>query len=145
MHTSDKSGAESPVTPGLSFPALTWAMLAVAYYKGKKDLDGAIKVLEETVKVAKKNGLLWSLYAWILVQEKRNDAAIDVLARGKAAAPDDNYLAENLTLLQNGKALKMKSYGEQWYQFGLEMPPGAAAAMQPKMGHPRMRGGMRRR
>ncbi|MCA9078922.1 MAG: hypothetical protein KDA58_00125 [Planctomycetaceae bacterium] len=30
MHTSDKSGAESPVTPGLSFPALTWAMLAVA-------------------------------------------------------------------------------------------------------------------
>ncbi|MEZ4436148.1 MAG: tetratricopeptide repeat protein [bacterium] len=120
-----------------------WAMLAVAYYKGRKDTDAALAVLEDSVKVAGKNGILWALYAWILEQSERVDAAIDVLVRGKAAASDDPRLAENLTLLQNNKSMKMRGYGEQWYQFGLERPK--VAGMQPRMGHPRMRGGPRRR
>lgn len=120
-----------------------WAMLAVAYYKGRKDTDAALGVLEDSVKVAGKNGILWALYAWILEQSGRVDAAIDVLVRGKAAASDDPRLAENLALLQNDKSMKMRGYGEQWYQFGLERPK--VAGMQQKMGHPRMRGGPRRR
>lgn len=117
-----------------------WAMLAVAYYKSKKDIDKAVEVLEDTTKIAKKNGILWSLYAWMLTQEKRRDEAIDVLVRGKDAAPDDPHLVENLTLLQNNKSMKMRAYGEQWYQFGLEKPRGVAAAQQQKIGHPRSRG-----
>lgn len=120
-----------------------WAMLAVAYYKGRKDLDGAVRVLEDAVKVAKKQGMLWSLYAWILWKEERLDDAIAVLARGKEAAADDKNLGENLTALQNRKKMNMRGYGEQWYQFGLERPK--MAGMQPQMGHPRMRGGARRR
>lgn len=121
-----------------------WAMLAVAHYKGKKDLDAATAVLEDTVGIAKKQGLLWSLYAWILWKEKRLDDAVDVLARGKEAAPDDPRIAENLTALQNRKKPNLRGYGEQWYQFGLEQPRAAAAA-GPRMGHPRMRGKGRRR
>ncbi len=120
-----------------------WAMLAVAHFKGKKDVDTAAAVLEDTVAIAGKNGILWGLYAWILAKAKRTDEAIDVLVRGKAAAPDDPRLAENLTLLQNNKSMKMRGYGEQWYQFGLERPK--MAGMQQRMGHPRMRGGARRR
>ncbi len=120
-----------------------WAMLAVAYYKGRKDVDAALVVLEDTERIAKKNGIVWSLHAWILHKEKRNDDAIDVLVRGKDAAPDDPRIPENLQLLQNNKSMKMRGYGEQWYQFGLERPKMAGAQM--RMGHPRMRGGARRR
>ena len=120
-----------------------WAMLAVSYYKGDKNLDKAVEVLEDSVKVATKQGLLWSLYAWILWTEQRLDSAIEVLARGKAAAPDDKVLAENLNALQNRKKPNMRAYGEQWFQFGLEQPK--MAGMKQQMGHPRMRGAARRR
>ena len=122
-----------------------WAMLAVAHYKGKKDVDAAKGVLEDTVVIAKKQGLLWNLYAWILWKEGRLDEAVDVLARGKEAAPDDPHVAGNLTALQNRKKPNMRGYGEQWYQFGLEQPRAMAAAAGGKMGHPRMRGKGRRR
>lgn len=121
-----------------------WAMLAVAHYKGRKDLDAARAVLEDTVVVARKQGLLWNLYAWILWNEKQLDDAVDVLARGKEAAPDDPHVAENLNALQNQKKPSMRGYGEQWYQFGLEQPR-AVAAGGPRMGHPRMRATSRRR
>ncbi len=124
-----------------------WAMLAVCYYKGEKSVEQATAVLEGAVKVSAKEGLLWSLYGWILMQEGQTDAAIDVMARGKAAQPDDARLGENLSLLQNGKKMQMRAYGEQWYQFGLERPRAAmqqARHAQPKMSHPRARGNRRR-
>ncbi len=120
-----------------------WAMLAVAYYKGKKDTDKAVTVLEETTVIARKEPLLWNLYAWILWQEKRNDEAVNVLARAREILPDDPRIAENLKQLQNGKKMRMKDYGEQWYQFGLEQPK--MAGMKQQMSHPRMRAAMRRR
>ncbi|MBU0553960.1 hypothetical protein KKF91_14275 [Myxococcota bacterium] len=120
-----------------------WVMLAVAYYKGKKDLSRCLGVLEDSVKIAPKESLLWAVYAWILWKEKRLDEGIDVLARAAAALPDDPRIQENLTSMQNKKGMKMRGYGEQWYQFGLERPK--VGAMQPQMGHPRMRAKGRRR
>ncbi len=120
-----------------------WAMLAVAYYKGRQNAAKALELLDDVTRFIKKEGVLWSIYAWILVQEKRNSEAIDVLVRGKEAAPNDSVLAENLELLQNNKPLQMKNYGDLWYQFGLERPK--MPNLQPKMGHPRMKGrGLRR-
>jgi len=120
-----------------------WAMLAVAHFRPDRGIDGAVEVLEAAVKVAPKPGMLWSLYAWILWKSKRLDEAIAVLARGKEAADEDKQLKENLSLLQNRKPMKMRGYGEQWYQFGLEQP--RMAGNQARMGHPRMRGNSRRR
>ena len=121
-----------------------WAMLAVAYYKSKKDIGRAIEVLESTVAIAKKDALLWNLYAWILWKENRLDEAIGILVRAKDAVPDDARLSENLTALQNRKSMKMRAYGDQWYQFGLEKPK--IAGMQQQMMHPRARAAnMRRR
>jgi predicted Zn-dependent protease len=121
-----------------------WAMLAVAYYRARKDLDGATRVLENAVKVAHKESLLWNLYAWLLWKEGQLDRAIAVLARGKGEVGDEQRLVDNLTALQNRKDMKMKAFGEQWYQFGLERPK--IAGMQPQMSHPRVRNtGMRRR
>ncbi|MEE2789601.1 MAG: hypothetical protein VX589_19840 [Myxococcota bacterium] len=120
-----------------------WAMLAIAHYRTEDNIEGAVQVLEGAVNAAPKVGLLWNIYGWILWKEKRLDEAIAVLVRGKEKADTDKRLDENLTALQNRKGMKMKGYGQQWYQFGLEQPRVAAA--QGQIGHPRMRGGSRRR
>jgi tetratricopeptide (TPR) repeat protein len=101
---------------------LSRGILAAARYR-KKNLTGAWTLLEEAVKVAPKEGLAWSTYAWLLEKEGRHDDALAVLGRGCAALPDDEKLKESQQALQNGKKLKLwKLYGEQWYQFRLEPP-----------------------
>ncbi len=99
------------------------AILAAARYR-KRDLAGALSLLEDAVKVGEKEGLAWSVYAWILEKEGRHEEAIRVLGRGAAALPKDEKVKESLQALQNGKKLKLwKLYDQQWYQFRLEPPP----------------------
>ncbi len=140
LTASQVSGAKAKLMHQL-WPA--WAMLAVAHFRTEGGIDKAVEVLEAAVKVAPKPALLWSLYAWLLWKSKRLDDAIGVLARAKESADEDKHLKENISLLQNRKPMKMRGYGEQWYQFGLEQP--RMAANQARMGHPRMRGNSRRR
>jgi predicted Zn-dependent protease len=98
-------------------------MLGAARYR-KNDLGAATKVLEDAVSVNKKEGVLWSLYAWILEKEDRHADAIEVLARAARANPSDEKVKTSLQSLQNGKKLKLgKLYAEQWFQFMLERPP----------------------
>ncbi len=98
-------------------------MLGAARYR-KRDIDGTTRVLEDAVKSNKKEGVLWSLYAWILEKEDRHDQAIRILGRAASANPSDEKLKSSLQALQNGKKLKLgKLYAEQWFQFMLERPP----------------------
>ena len=98
-------------------------MLGVARYR-KRDLDGMKKVFDEAVKVNKKEGVLWSTYAWILEKEDRHEDAVKVLGRAAAANPLDEKVKSSLQSLQNGKKLKLgKLYGQQWFQFHLEAVP----------------------
>ncbi len=98
-------------------------MLGAARYR-KRDLEGATKVLEDAVKSNKKEGVVWSLYAWILEKEDRHEQAIAILGRGVGANSSDEKLKSSLQALQNGKKLKLgKLYAEQWFQFMLERPP----------------------
>ncbi len=98
-------------------------LLAAARYR-RRDLAGATKVLEDAVRTSKKEGVLWSAYAWILEKEGRHEEAIRVLGRGVAANGADEKLKTSLQALQNGKKLKLgKLYAEQWFMFRLEAPP----------------------
>jgi tetratricopeptide (TPR) repeat protein len=98
-------------------------MLGASRYR-KQDVAAATGVLEEAVRSNKKEGVLWSLYAWILEKEGRHEQAIAVLGRAVAANPSDEKLKTSLQALQNGKKLKLgKLYAEQWFQFMLERPP----------------------
>jgi tetratricopeptide (TPR) repeat protein len=95
-------------------------MLGAALYR-KRDLQAAKRVFEEAVKANKKEGVLWSAYAWILEKENAHADAIAVLGRAVTANPSDEKLKSSLQSLQNGKKLKLgKLYGEQWFQFHLE-------------------------
>jgi len=99
------------------------AMLGVTRYRAR-DLPGAIRVFDEAVKVNKKEGLLWQVYAWILEKEDRHAEAIALLGRATAANPSDEKLKSSLQALQNDKKLKLgKLYAEQWFQFRLENVP----------------------
>ena len=98
-------------------------MLAVSRYR-QRDLAGMREVFEGAVKAAKKEGVIWSVYAWVLEKEGQHEDAIAVLSRAVAANPSDEKLKGSLQALQNGKKLKLgKVYGEQWFQFHLEAPP----------------------
>jgi len=99
------------------------AMLGVARYRAR-DLAAALKIFEGAVKVNKKEGLLWQVYAWVLEKEGRHEESIAVLGRAAAANPADEKLKSSLQALQNGKKLKLgKLYAEQWFQFRLEAVP----------------------
>lgn len=99
------------------------AMLAVIYYKEKK-YDLMDKVFKDATKMTKKAGLLWGVWAYCHWRLGNIDKAIQILSTGKGYLNDaDPNLTQNLLSLQNSKKMRMKGYGEQWYQFQLELSP----------------------
>ncbi len=106
------------------------AMLAMIYYREKK-MAKMNEVFMATTKHVKKAGLLWSLWAYCVWRNGDLEKAIGILAQGKKILGDaDPHLAQNLLSLQNDKKMKMKAYGDQWYQFQLEFSPAQTQARQ---------------
>jgi tetratricopeptide (TPR) repeat protein len=97
------------------------AMLAILQWK-RGEKDKAKETFEMALKSGKKESLLYGVYAYVLTEMKDRDRAIAVLNRGLKICKGDERLQVNLTNLQNNKPMKMKVYGEQWYQFMLERP-----------------------
>lgn len=97
-------------------------MLAVIYMR-KKEFDKMTKTFEKGVKSNAKEPLLWNLYAYCLNKNGERDKAIDVLNRAVKKVKSDERTASNLRALQNNAKMKMKSFGELWYQFHLETVP----------------------
>jgi tetratricopeptide (TPR) repeat protein len=118
-----------------------WAamgMLAISYMKRNKN-DKMRETFEKAAQGSAKEPLLWNLYAYCLVEINDTAKAMEVLNRGLKKIPGEERIRANLDALQNGKKMKMKSFGDMWLQFHLErqsvVMKQQAAAM----------GGMRRR
>ncbi len=97
------------------------AMLAILQWK-RGERKKAKETFDLALKTGKKESLLYAAYAYVLVEMGERDRAIEILNKGLGVCKGDERLITNRNLLQNGKALKMKVYGEQWYQFLLERP-----------------------
>jgi tetratricopeptide (TPR) repeat protein len=98
-------------------------MLAVMAFK-KRDYAQMDKLFESATRYSSKQGLLWSLWAYCHWKLGELDKAIEILNNGqKKLGESDPHLNANLNSLKNSKKMKMRSYGEQWYQFHLEVPP----------------------
>lgn len=97
------------------------AMLGILQWK-RGEKKKARETFDLALKTGKKESLLYAVYAFVLVEMGERDRAIETLNRGLGICKGDERLITNRNLLQNGKALKMKVYGEQWYQFLLERP-----------------------
>ncbi len=97
------------------------AMLGIIQWK-RGEKKKAKTTFDLALKTGKKESLLYAVYAYVLLEMGERDKAIEVLNKGLTVCTGDERLITNRNLLQNGKALKMKVYGEQWYQFLLERP-----------------------
>jgi len=97
------------------------AMLAVLQWK-----RGETRLAKDTfalaLKAGRKESIMYALYAYALNGMHDRNAAIEVINKGLKYCKDDERLLTNRSLLQNKKPMKMKVYGEQWYQFMLERP-----------------------
>lgn len=109
---------------------LAMAMLAICYMKRNKSKQ-MTDTFEKAVAATKKEPLLWAVYAYCQDKIGERSKAIDTLERGLRRCSDDATLKENLELLKEGKKMKMKAFGDMWYQFHLESP-GALIKQQTK-------------
>lgn len=96
-------------------------MLAILQWK-RGEKKTARETFELALKAGKKESLLYAVYAYVLNEMGDRTRAIEILNMGLKACSNDERLLNNRNLLQNGKPLKMKVYGEQWYQFLIERP-----------------------
>ncbi len=94
-------------------------MLAICYLKRQKK-DKMIATFEKTVQWTTKESLLWNLYAYCLVEAGETGKAKEALEKGLKKMPGDPHLKENLEYLQQGKKMKMRHFGDMWFQFHLE-------------------------
>lgn len=95
------------------------AMLAISYMKRQKK-EKMISTFEKAVQWNAKESLLWSLYAYCLNETGEVTKAKVVLEKGLKKLPGDIHIQENLEQLKQGKKMKMRGYGDLWYQFHLE-------------------------
>jgi tetratricopeptide (TPR) repeat protein len=119
---------------------VTMGMLGVYYLK--KNKKGLMKeTFEKAVIGSPKESLLWALYAYCLCESGEQDRAKEVLEKGLKKISGDENLSLNLSLLKEGKRMKMAGYGETWYQFHLEN----TASLQKQQQMASMTGGMKRK
>ena len=64
--------------------------------------------------------MIYALYAYCLDKSGDRKKAVSVLEKGLKKTAKDERLQENIELLQAGKKMKMKGFGDMWYQFHLE-------------------------
>lgn len=99
-----------------------WAamgMLAICYMKRQKK-DKMIAAFDKAVQGSPKESLLWNLYAYCLNECGETAKAKEVIEKGLKKLPGDGPLKENLENLNQGKRMKMRNFGDMWFQFHLE-------------------------
>jgi tetratricopeptide (TPR) repeat protein len=97
-------------------------MLGALYYMNE-DYEKMTKAFEDALPYNKKDGMLWSIYAWCLEKSGQREKALDAIGRGLAESPSDEKMKANQLALQNKERMRMKAYGQEWYAFHLEPPP----------------------
>jgi len=98
---------------------VSMAMLAIAYMKKNKTTK-MVQTFDKAISGSRKEPMLYALYAFCLDKIGERSKAIAVLEKGLKKTAADERLQENIELLQAGKKMKMKDFGDLWYQFHLE-------------------------
>lgn len=97
-------------------------ILASIYFR-KKEMEKVKNVFEITIKMNKKQVLLYNAWAFMLSQAGDADAAMKVLQQCLKVNKANDTTQDNLTRLQNGKKMNMKNFGMNWYSLQLEKAP----------------------
>jgi len=126
----DFSAAFDYLDKGFSRHWVGIGMLAICYMR-RNNVSKMIKTFDKGVIANRKEDMLWNLYAFCLEKVGEHQKAIEVLEKGMKKATDTEVIAENLEALREGKKIRMKAYGDLWFQFHLEKP-GAIIKQQTK-------------
>jgi predicted Zn-dependent protease len=122
QYVRKKTEAAEPLLKSASYQHyIAKAMLGILQWK-RGEKKQARETFQLALKAGKKESLLYAVYAYVLNEMKDRDKAIAVLNKGLSICTGDERLLANRNSLQNNKPMKMKLYGEQWYQFMLERP-----------------------
>lgn len=97
------------------------AMLAICYMK-RNQTTKMVETFEKAAAANKKEALLWNLYAYCLEKVGEKDKAIEIMEKGIKKVGGDERLSANLEALKEGRRMKMRIFGDLWYQFHLEKP-----------------------
>jgi len=97
------------------------AMLGILQWKRGEKKQAKV-TFQLALRSGKKESLLYAVYAYVLNELKEREKAVEILNKGLSVCKDDERLLVNRNNLQNNKPMKMKVYGDQWYQFMLERP-----------------------
>ncbi|SHI56258.1 hypothetical protein SAMN02745165_00414 [Malonomonas rubra DSM 5091] len=98
---------------------VSMGMLAITYMK-KNKTSKMIETFDKAVSGSAKEPMIYALYAYCLEKIGERQKAIGVLQKGLKKTANDERLQENIELLEAGKKMKMKGFGDVWYQFHLE-------------------------
>ncbi len=94
------------------------SMLAVTYMK-KNKTGKMVETFGKAVSGNRKEPMVYAVYAFCMDRIGERGKAIEVLNKGIKKTSDER-LQENKNLLESGKKMKMKGFGDMWYQFHLE-------------------------
>lgn len=94
------------------------SMLAISYMK-KNKTSKMVETFGKAVSGNRKEPMVYAVYAFCMDRIGERNKAIEVLKKGIAKTSDER-LQENMNLLEAGKKMKMKGFGDMWYQFHLE-------------------------
>ena len=120
------------------------AMLAICYMKRQKR-DLMTTTFEKAVQWNAKEPMLWNIYAYCLNECGETAKARETLEKALKKLPGDAQIQENLDALTDGKKMKMRNYGEMWFQFHLESPAALQKHQMAVMGNRMPRRKMGRR
>ncbi len=114
----DFKGAAPYLEKGFVRNWVSTAMLAITYMK-KNQTSKMVETFDKAVSGNRKEPMVYAVYAFCMDRIGERAKAIAVLKKGLAKTSNE-HLQENINLLESGKKMKMKGFGDMWYQFHLE-------------------------
>lgn len=115
----DFSEAQQYLEKGFVRNWVGMAMLAITYMKKNKTTK-MVETFDKAVSGSSKEPMIYAVYAYCLDKVGERQKGIAILQKGLKKTSNDERLQENIELLQAGKKMKMKGFGDAWYQFHLE-------------------------
>jgi predicted Zn-dependent protease len=116
-------------------------LAALDHREGKK--PAALERLEKLTGWGGKDPVFWGLYAYVALEAKQRDKALELIGQGLKKCPDSPGLKDMANAVRNKKKLKMKAFAPTWYQYFPEQMPRSQmqryAQNQPGMRYPQPR------
>jgi uncharacterized protein HemY len=98
-------------------------LAALEHRQGNK--EKALELMSELISHGGKDPVFWALYAYLAVESKKRDLALEMLSEGLKKCKDSPGLLDLQKSVANKKKLKMKAFAPTWYQYFPEQMPRA--------------------